>query len=87
MREQFPPINTNLASVRVVGIPGLSLVVIVIAIAFEFPQSRWLFLSGLAGGALLGAALILVRRRRSFGPLPSLRRGGGAALHDRHRDL
>ena len=68
MREQFPPVNLNLASVRIVGIPGLSLVLIVIAITFEFPQARWLFLSGLAGGALVAAALILVRRRRPIAP-------------------
>jgi len=68
MREQFPPVNLNLASVRIVGIPGLSLVLIVIAITFEFPQARWLFLSGLAGGALVAAALILIRRRHRIAP-------------------
>ena len=68
MREQFPPITINFAPVKVVGIPGLSLVLIVIAIAVEFPEARWLFFSGLAGGAILAAALILVRRRRQTQP-------------------
>src|SRR5712692_11059789 len=67
MREQFPPITINFAPVKVVGIPGLSLVAIAVAIAVEFPQGRWLLLSGLAGGILVAAALILVRRRRQTG--------------------
>jgi hypothetical protein len=67
MREQFPPITINFAPVKVVGIPGLSLVAIAVAIAVEFPVGRWLLLSGLAGGILVAAALILVRRRQQTG--------------------
>src|SRR6267154_1957873 len=64
MREQFPPITINFTPVKVVGIPGLSLVAIVVALALQFPEARWLLLSGLAGGVVLAAALILVRRPR-----------------------
>jgi hypothetical protein len=64
MSEQFHPVVINFGAVKVVGIPGLSLVAIVIAIAIEFPEARMLLLSGVAGGVLLGAALILVRRQR-----------------------
>src|SRR5437899_260975 len=64
MREPFPPITINFAPVKVVGIPGLSLVAIAVAIAVEFPAGRWLLLSGIAGGVALAAALILVRRPR-----------------------
>jgi len=66
MRDQFPPITINFAPVKVIGIPGLSLVAIAVAIALEFPEGRWLLLSGVAGGVLLGAAKILLRRRRSL---------------------
>jgi len=87
MREQFPPININFAPVKVIGIPGLSLVAIAVAIALEFPEGRWLLLSGISGGVMVAAALILVRRRRQTrgnGPydgilmacdLPSTRQG------------
>ncbi len=77
MREQFPPITINFTPVKVVGIPGLSLVAIVVAIAVQFPEARWLLLSGLAGGMVLAATLILVRRSgvdpRASGPLARLR--------------
>jgi hypothetical protein len=53
MAERFPPVKINFASVDVVGVPGLCLIAIVIAIAMEFPEARWLLLGGLAGGAVL----------------------------------
>jgi hypothetical protein len=69
MREQFPPITINFAPVKVIGIPGLSLVAIAVAIALEFPEGRWLLFSGVAGGVLLGVAMIVVRRRRADTPM------------------
>jgi hypothetical protein len=62
-RDYFPPVTINFASVQIVGIPGLSLMAIVAAIAVQFPEARWLLLSGLAGGALLAAILVFVRQR------------------------
>jgi hypothetical protein len=53
MAERFPPVKINFASVDVVGVPGLCLVAIVVAIAIEFPEARWLLIAGLAGGAVL----------------------------------
>jgi hypothetical protein len=64
MAQQFPPVTINFAKVQVVGWPGLSLVIIVIAIAVQFPEARWLLLSGVAAGALVAAVLIIWRRRR-----------------------
>lgn len=64
MREQFPPVKINFASVQVIGWPGLSLVAIAVAIAFEFPQTRWLLLLGLAAGIVFAVTLIFLRRRR-----------------------
>ena len=63
MVQQFPPVTINFASVKVAGWPGLCLVVIVVALAVQFPEARWLLLSGLLGGVLVGAVLILIRRR------------------------
>lgn len=66
MREQFREIATNLTPVRVVGVPGLTLVLIAIALALQFPEARWLIASGLAGGAAIAAVLISRRRTRSI---------------------
>jgi hypothetical protein len=62
MREQFRPITINFAPVNIVGIPGLMLVLIAIALAFQFPEARWLVLAGLVGGIVVAAALIARRR-------------------------
>ena len=61
MREQFRSITTNLTPVRVVGIPGLVLVLIAIALAVQFPEARWLLLAGLAGGIVIAAFLVIHR--------------------------
>ena len=80
MREQFPPITINFAPVKVIGIPGLALVAIAVAIAVEFPAGRWLLLSGVAGGVLLGVALVLIRRQRT--PTSDGWPGGGLTARD-----
>jgi len=64
VREQFRSITINFAPVKVVGIPGLMLVLIAIALAVQFREARWLLLTGLAGG-LLVAVVLIVRRRRN----------------------
>jgi hypothetical protein len=43
-------------------VPGLSLVAIVVAIAFQFPEARWLLALGVIAGAAVAAALIAMRR-------------------------
>jgi hypothetical protein len=62
MRNQFPPVTINFGAVPVAGVPGLSLIAIVIAIAFQFPEARWLLALGIAAGAAVAAALIAIRR-------------------------
>jgi hypothetical protein len=57
----FRPIPTNFTPVNVIGVPGLMLVLIAIALAWQFPEAQWLIAAGLVGGALIAAALI--RRR------------------------
>src|SRR5215813_6132195 len=64
MSEQFRPITINFAPVKVIGIPGLSLVAIAVAIVLEFPVGGWLLLSGIVGGVLVAVALIRLRRPR-----------------------
>ena len=79
MTKEFPPVQINFASVHVKGGPGLGLVVLVAAIAVEFPEVRWLLLSGLAGGLIVAAALIYVHRHRVVNVatrcFPALRNG------------
>jgi hypothetical protein len=74
MREQFRSITINFAPVKVVGIPGLMLVLIAIALALQFPAARWLLLAGFGGGLLIAVVLIVHRRR-------SAARGGGDPGH------
>ena len=62
MTDRFPPVTINFGAVRVAGVPGLSLVAIVVAIAFQFPEARWLLALGVAAGAAAAAALIAIRR-------------------------
>jgi hypothetical protein len=62
MADRFPPVTINFGAVRVAGVPGLSLVAIVVAIAFQFPEARWLLALGIAAGAAVAAALIAIRR-------------------------
>jgi hypothetical protein len=64
MADRFPPVKINFASVDVVGVPGLCLVAIVVAIAIEFPEAGRLLLSGVVGGALLSAVIFRVRSWR-----------------------
>jgi hypothetical protein len=64
MAESFPPVTINFARVNVVGWPGLCLVAIVIALALQFPEARWLILAGVTGGLIIAAALVLRRRSR-----------------------
>ena len=63
MTDRFAPVTINFGAVRVAGVPGLSLVAIVVAIAFQFPEARWLLALGVAAGAALAAALIAIRRQ------------------------
>ncbi|HMF95947.1 MAG TPA: hypothetical protein VKE96_16710 [Vicinamibacterales bacterium] len=65
MRDQFPPLTINFASVRVVGIPGLSLVAIACAIAFQFPLAGWLLMLSVGAGFAVGGTLIALRRRHA----------------------
>jgi hypothetical protein len=64
MREPFPPVTINFASVNIVGIPGLAIVLIAVAIAMEFPEARWLLISSVCAGAVVAAVRIFAGSRR-----------------------
>jgi len=67
MRERFRQIPTNLTPVNVIGVPGLMLVLIAIALAWQFPEAQWLIATGLVGGALIAFVLIRKRDRSTSG--------------------
>jgi hypothetical protein len=71
MREQFRTIRINFAPVDITGGPGLAVVAVIVAIAFEFPETRSLLLFGIVSGALLAAAMIYRRSRRGTWHPPS----------------
>jgi len=62
MRESFRAITINFAPVKVAGAAGIPLLVVVGMIAVVFLEARWLLLSGMAAGVMLGAVLIVLRR-------------------------
>ena len=68
----------NMSSVRVTGVGGFGLVVIAIAMVFQFDQAAWLMFSGLTGGIVI--ALMLRRRHRREGIYPSSRDRGNSML-------
>src|SRR5689334_20651384 len=80
MRDQFPPVTIDFGAVRVAGVPGLPLIGIVIAIAFQFPEARWLLALGVAAGAAVAAALIVVRARPRRGLARSMSPGQPGSL-------
>ena len=86
MSERFRPIATNLTPVNVIGVPGLMLVLIAIALALQFPEARWLIAAGLIGGAAIATLLIRRRARRSSDDEDRWSHGVlGVAHDDTHR--
>ena len=52
----------NISRIKVSGVGGFGLVVVVAAMAFEMPAVRGFVLAGIAGGLVGAAALLLYRR-------------------------
>jgi hypothetical protein len=59
-QPRYPQIN--ISSIPVAGVGGLGLMVMAVAIAVIFPLVRWVVIGGAAGGVVLGAAIIFLRR-------------------------
>ena len=73
----MPPVTTdviNIAHIRAAGLGGLGLFAMALVVAWFVPVIRLALGAGVLFGALLGAVMILRRRRN--GPLPS---SGGSA--------
>ena len=66
----------NMAHIRVAGIGGLGLVVVSIGVALFVPSIGIAILISLVLGTVLG--VVLIRRRRESGPMPSSGQQPGA---------
>lgn len=64
MSDRPRDVQINISSIPVAGIGGIGLLVMAAAIAAIFPLVRWVVIGGAAGGALLGPAIIFLRRRK-----------------------
>ena len=67
-----PPKSINLAASPVVGIGGLGLLALGVLVTIVSPQAWWMVVAGVLAGALLGVALVLIRKRRIPSAPPSL---------------
>ena len=54
----------NLAASPLAGIGGLGMVVLIALVTVVAPQAWWIVVSSIAGGVLLGLAMVIVSRRR-----------------------
>jgi hypothetical protein len=66
----------NMAHIRVEGVGGLGMVLMAIAVALGIPQVGKSMAAGLLLGGLM--AVVLIRRRRASGPMPSSGQRPGA---------
>jgi hypothetical protein len=64
--EPLDPKTMSLSGMRVQGIGGLGLIAVVLLISLTMPAAWWLVAMGLAGGIVLGVALIARRQRTGF---------------------
>src|SRR5437762_42982 len=65
----FRPVTINFSTQVVPGdAAALPLLALVIVIAIVLPEARWLLVSGVTAGALVGGAMILRRQRRDVDP-------------------
>ena len=80
VRRTLPPTSPsliNMARIQIDGVGGLGMVAMALAVAISVPWIRLSVSVGFVLGAVVAAALITWRRRRS-GPLTSSSRHGGA---------
>ena len=71
MADSDPQIN--ISRIKVAGVGGLGLVVVVAAMAWQMPEVRGFVIAGIAGGIIGAAALLSYRRWRgpdTIGPGP-----------------
>src|SRR5437868_12492985 len=56
-------VKIDISRIPVAGVGGLGLVAVAVLVSVLVPAAGWLMASGVAGGGLLGIALVLARRR------------------------
>ena len=76
VRQDRPTDIINMAHIRVEGVGGVGMVLMAIAVALGVPQVGKSMAAGLLLGALM--AVVLIRRRRAAGPMPSSGQRPGA---------
>jgi hypothetical protein len=76
MTQRERDVEINISAIPVAGVGGLGLVAIAVLVAVVMPAAGWLMVTGVTGGCLLGAVLVLVRRladgREPGGRAPSV---------------
>jgi hypothetical protein len=63
MTQPERDVQINISAIPVAGVGGLGLVAMAVLVSVMMPAAGWLMASGLLGGCLLGAVLVLARRR------------------------
>jgi hypothetical protein len=76
VQQDRPTDIINMAHIRVEGVGGVGMVLMAIAVALGVPQVGKSMAAGLLLGALM--AVVLIRRRRAAGPMPSSGQRPGA---------
>ena len=64
MSERSHDVQINISSIPVAGIGGIGLLVMAVVTAIVFPLVRWVVIGSVLCGALLGSAIIVLRRRK-----------------------
>ena len=63
MTQPERDVQINISAIPVAGVGGLGLVAMAVLVSVVMPAAGWLMVSGVVGGCLLGALLVLARRR------------------------
>jgi hypothetical protein len=63
MTQPERDVEINISRIPVAGVGGLGLVAMAVLVSVVMPAAGWLMVSGVVGGCLLGALLVLARRR------------------------
>lgn len=63
MTSREPYVNINMSAISVSGVGGLGLVAAVALTTYVMPAAWWLVAFGMTGGLVLGAAIVVFRRR------------------------
>jgi hypothetical protein len=60
--------NINMSSIPVAGVGGLGMMAVAAIMAYVLPEARAFAIAGIAGGIIVGSALIAYRRQSASEP-------------------